>query len=96
MTVSFIGGRNWRKPPTCYQSVNNLKVKIRVMVFNDIFNNISVISGRSVLLVEESGKTADTDKLDHIALYRVHLYRKQPMTVEMLTTIVDRYSTEKV
>ena len=66
------------------------------MVFNDIFNTISVISGRSVLLVGESGKTTDTDKLDHIAVYRVQLYRKQPMTVEMLTTIVDRYSTEKV
>jgi len=30
-------------------------VKIRVMVFNAIFNNISVISLRSVLLVEETG-----------------------------------------
>jgi hypothetical protein len=47
-------------------------------------------------LVKESGKTTDTDKLDHIAFYRVHLYRKQPMTVEMLTTIFDRYSTEKI
>jgi hypothetical protein len=30
-------------------------VKIRVMVFNAIFNNISVISLGSVLLVEETG-----------------------------------------
>jgi hypothetical protein len=30
-------------------------VKVRVIVFNAIFNNISVISRRSVLLVEESG-----------------------------------------
>jgi SpoU rRNA methylase family enzyme len=29
---------------------------VRFMVFNDIFNNISVISPRSVLLVEETDK----------------------------------------
>jgi hypothetical protein len=43
------------------------------MVFNPIFNNISVISWWSVLLVEETGKNADlslvTDKLYHIMLY---------------------------
>jgi len=34
------------------------------MVFNTTFNNISVISWQSVLLVEET-----TDKLDQIMLY---------------------------
>ena len=38
------------------------------MVFNATFNNISVISWQSVLLVEET-----TDKLYHIMLYWVHL-----------------------
>jgi hypothetical protein len=33
-----------------------LWVRVRVMVFNATFNNISVISWRSVLLVEETGE----------------------------------------
>jgi hypothetical protein len=50
------------------------------MVVNAIFNNISVISWRSVLFVEESGLPGENHrpaashwKLYHIMLYRVHL-----------------------
>ena len=51
-----------------------------LMAFNATFNNISVISWRSVLLVEETGDPGEnhlpaavTDKHDHIMFNRVLL-----------------------
>jgi hypothetical protein len=39
-----------------YKQVNKyITLRVRVMVFNAIFNNISAISWQSVLLVEETG-----------------------------------------
>jgi hypothetical protein len=45
------------------------------MLFNATFNNISTISWRSVLLVDEIGIPGENHdlQLDHILLYRVYL-----------------------
>jgi len=53
------------------ENIDNNYKPFGVMVFNATFNNISVTSWRSVLLVEESGVPGEnhrpvTDKHDHI------------------------------
>ena len=63
-----------------------------VMVCSDSFNNISVISWQSVLLMEYQEKTTDlsqlTDKRCHIMLYQVH----QPRAGLELTTLLYKTS----
>jgi hypothetical protein len=50
---------NWQHIYSSYSSICGLLLiyrEVRVMVFNATFNNISVISWQSVLLVEEAGE----------------------------------------
>jgi len=49
--VLLVTCRNWNDNLSC----DSNRLWVRVMVFNATFNNISVISWRSVLLVEETG-----------------------------------------
>jgi hypothetical protein len=58
------------------QCLDNILMRVRVIVLNATFNNVSIISWQSNLLVKETGvhgETADlpqvTDKLYHKMLY---------------------------
>jgi hypothetical protein len=68
------------------------------MVFNAIFNNISVISWRSVLLVAETGVPGETNDLPQATgklyhtVYRVHLATSEVRTHNFSG---DRYSLHR-
>ncbi len=47
---------------TGLESLRNLKIFVCLMVFNATFNNISVISWRSVLLVEKTGGSRENHR----------------------------------
>ena len=71
----------------------NIKVWLGLMVFNATFNNISVISWRSVLFVEETGGSGEnhrpvavTDKLYDIMLYTSPWSRFELTTSEVIGT----------
>ena len=54
-----------------------VNVRARIMKLNATFNNISVISSQSILLMEETEVLGENHhwQLDHIMLYRVNLAR---------------------
>jgi hypothetical protein len=66
-------------------SLVNINV-VRIIVFNTTFNNISVISWRSVLMVEETGQNQRPNKLYHIMLYQVRF--SSPLAGFEPTTLV--------
>jgi hypothetical protein len=63
-----------------------------LMLFNATFNNISVISWRSVLLVEETGvteKTIDVSQVtDNFERYHIMLYASPRSRFELTTLVV--------
>ena len=65
------------------------------MVFNTIFNNISAISWRSVLLVEETGETTDlsqfTEKLYHKKWQNVVSNTPRLSLIIIIRSILHRY-----
>ena len=73
---SFVNTNNLWIPSTIVQ-ILICRVRVRAMVFNATFNNISVILWRTVLLVEETRVPGENHlpvacqwKLNHIMLYR--------------------------
>ena len=60
---------------------------VRAVVFNVTFNNISVISWRSVLLVEETGVLGENQQpvASQYKLYYIILYRA---VIELTTLVV--------
>ena len=62
MRTRQTGGRNKNKVVCSISFERKGNVWVSVFVFNATFNNMSVISGRSVLLVEETGVSGENHR----------------------------------
>jgi hypothetical protein len=66
-----------------YLVLHRYRVNVRVMVFNATFNNISVISWRSVLLVKASVASGENHRIDK--LYHIMLYMTDPIFCKIVS-----------
>ena len=73
-----------------YLVVHCICLFVCLMVFNATFNNISAISWRSVLLVEENGRSGENTDLSQVTdkLYHVMLYTSPWSRFELTTPVV--------
>ena len=58
-TKLYEGKNNHIDLSTHYRKQTEIRVRVKVMVFNVTLNNISIISWRLVLLVEETGELGE-------------------------------------
>jgi hypothetical protein len=72
-----------------YQKIfNDYGLVVSLMVFNATFNNISAMSWRSVLLVEETGGPGENHRPVTDKLYHIMLYTSPWSRIELTTSVV--------
>jgi hypothetical protein len=91
--------QTWRQEgaSTLLNQVKTLENKFKAGDINATFNNISAISWRSVLLVEETGGPGENHDLSQVTdkLYHIMLYTSQYVWLCILRKNVKCFKTEK-